>query len=233
MINRCFLFLIVIYFFSACQSKKTNHMETREINENWMFKEVDDNCSGTAIVPGTIHTDLLANGFIEDPFYRINEKKQQWIDKKDWEYATILNISSDEFKKNNIRLNFKGLDTYAEVFFNDSLVLQANNMFRSWELNIKPFIKLGDNHLKVLLHSPIKKGLELFDASPYPYPADNDQSENGEIGDKKVSVFTHKAGCHYGWDWGPRLVTSGIWRPVFLESWNDIPISNVFIMSFV
>ena len=69
--------------------------------------------------------------------------------------------------------------------------------------------KLGENKLKVLLHSPIKKGLDLLE-NHYPLPAINDQSENGEIGDKKVSVFTRKAGYHYGWDWGPRIVTSGI-----------------------
>ena len=191
-------------------------MIIKEINTNWNFKEIDGTHSGTATVPGTIHTDLLANNFIEDPFYRTNEKQQQWIDKKDWEYSTILNVSSEEFAKNNIRLDFEGLDTYADVFLNDSLILQANNMFRSWEIDVKPIIKEGKNQLKVLLHSPIKKGLELLEASPYPYPAINDQSENGEIGDKKVSIFTRKAGYHYGWDWGPRLVTSGIW---FLK-WN-------------
>ena len=204
-------------------------MIIKEINTNWNFKEIDGTHSGTATVPGTIHTDLLANNFIEDPFYRTNEKQQQWIDKKDWEYSTILNVSSEEFAKNNIRLDFEGLDTYADVFLNDSLILQANNMFRSWEIDVKPIIKEGKNQLKVLLHSPIKKGLELLEASPYPYPAINDQSENGEIGDKKVSIFTRKAGYHYGWDWGPRLVTSGIWRPVVLKSWNAVRINDVFI----
>jgi beta-mannosidase len=102
-------------------------------------------------------------------------------------------------------------------------------MFRSWELDVKPILKKGENRLKIVLHSPIKRGLELLEASPYPYPAINDQSENGEIGDKKVSIFTRKAGYHYGWDWGPRLVTSGIWRPVVLKSWNSLRITDVFV----
>ena len=221
----CFLAL----FLNAFGQNKSNSFMEKNINKNWTFKEVEGEISGAAIVPGTIHTDLINNKFIEDPFYRLNEKKVQWIDKKDWEYKTILNITKEEFGKNNIILDFEGLDTYADVYLNDSIILRADNMFRSWKINIKEIIKLGDNSLKVILHSPIKKGLELLANSPYPYPAINDQSENGELGDKKVSVFTRKAGYHYGWDWGPRLVTSGIWKPVKLISWNDINIKDVFI----
>jgi beta-mannosidase len=221
--------LLIILFIFSCKKENDNQTIIKEIDSNWSFKEINGTHSGVAKVPGTIHTDLLANDFIEDPFYRINEKKQQWIDKKDWEYSTILNVSSDEFNKNNIHLDFKGLDTYADVFLNDSLILEANNMFRSWEIDVKSILKKGDNELRVLLHSPIKKGLELLEASPYVYPAINDQSENGEIGDKKVSIFTRKAGYHYGWDWGPRLVTAGIWRPIFLKSWNTLRINDVFI----
>lgn len=224
------LLILLTPFIMACQSKKeSSALMTKEINTNWFFKEINGSHTGAATVPGTIHTDLINNGIIEDPFYRTNEKQQQWIDKKDWEYSTVLNITPTEFEKNNIVLTFEGLDTYADVFLNDSLILQADNMFRTYEINIKPFVKVGDNNLKVLLHSPIKKGLELLAASPYPYPANNDQSKNGGLGDKKVSIFTRKAGYHYGWDWGPRLVTSGIWRPVILQAWNDIRINDVFI----
>lgn len=201
----------------------------REINSNWTFKEINGEHKGFAVVPGTIHTDLIASKLIEDPFYRTNEEKLQWIDKKDWEYATILTITSEEFSKNNIVLNFEGLDTYADVYLNDKLILQANNMFRTWEINVKSLVKLGDNQLRVLLHSPVKKGLEILATSPYGYPAVNDQSEIGGLGDKKISVFTRKAGYHYGWDWGPRLVTSGIWRPVILKAWNGIKITDSYI----
>ncbi|WP_298239096.1 glycoside hydrolase family 2 protein [uncultured Algibacter sp.] len=219
----CFLVLL------SCNSKREKNMIVRELNTNWSFNEVNGKLGGKATIPGTIHTDLLANNLIEDPFYRVNEKKQQWIDKKDWEYNTSFNIDEAILKKRNIILDFQGLDTYADVFLNDSIILQADNMFRSWEVNVKSIAKLGENKLRVLLHSPTKKGLELLSKSPYPYPAINDQSENGEMGDDKVSIFTRKAGYHYGWDWGPRLVTSGIWRPVVLKAWNHTIIENVFV----
>lgn len=132
-------------------------------------------------------------------------------------------------QKQTIRLIFKGLDTYADVYLNEKKILAANNMFREWQVDIKPYLLPDDNKLKVYFHSPIKMDIPKWDALPYHYEATNDQSENGGVFDKKVSVFARKAGYHYGWDWGPRLVTSGIWRPVFIEAWDDAHIHNIFI----
>ena len=214
---------------SACQPKEAKNMIQRELNSGWTYHQANGDISGKAKVPGTIHTDLLANQQIEDPFYRVNEKNQQWIDKEDWEYSTVITLSKEELSKENLILDFQGLDTYADVYFNDVLILQADNMFREWETDIKQLAKEGENQLRIYFHSPIKKGLELLEASEYAYPAVNDQSENGGIGDKKVSIFTRKAGYHYGWDWSPRFVTSGIWRPIELKAWDDIRILDVFI----
>lgn len=226
--NYAVLTFLIVTAFSACQFQNATITE-REITNNWFFKQIDSTIQGEAIVPGTVHTDLLNAKLIEDPFYRINEKNQQWIDKNDWEYSKTLIISPKEFEKDNIRLSFLGLDTYADVYFNDVLLLEADNMFREWEIDIKPYANEGENKLRVYFHSPINKGLELLKQSAYSYPASNDQSENGEIGDQKVSIFTRKAGYHYGWDWGPRLVTSGIWRPVVLKTWNSFRVKNTFI----
>lgn len=221
--------IVATTFLSSCQPKEIQNMETRELNTNWTYRQVNGANSGTAMVPGTIHTDLLVNKQIEDPFYRINEKSQQWIDKEDWEYATLFYLSEKEVAKQNIILYCAGLDTYADVYVNDSLVLQADNMFREWEIDVKNIAKAGENELRIYFHSPIAKGLELLKASSYTYPAVNDQSENGELGDQKVSVFTRKAGYHYGWDWGPRFVTSGVWRPINLKIWDALRIKDVFI----
>lgn len=83
--------------------------------------------------------------------------------------------------------------------------------------------------MKVYFHSPVKIDVPKWDALPYQYPASNDQSENGGLFNKKISIFARKAGYHYGWDWGPRLVTSGIWRPVYIRAWSDLRINDVFI----
>ena len=218
-----------LIFFSSCQHQDEENMSVMELKNGWTYQEVDGAHQGAAMVPGTIHTDLLNNKQIEDPFYRTNEKDLQWIDKKDWVYQTTFNVSKETLGKDESELHFYGLDTYADVYLNDKLILEAFNMHREWNVDVKKYLKEGENNLKVYLHSPVKKGLELYDKSAYAYPASNDQSENGGLGEKKISVFTRKAGYHYGWDWGPRFVTSGIWRKVELRSWNDVKIESVFI----
>lgn len=201
----------------------------KELNENWKFKQARLTNWYPATVPGVVHTDLMDNGIIEDPFFRLNERGLQWIDKEDWIYETTFLLSPEMMEKQNIELVFKGLDTYADVYLNEEKILSTDNMFREWQADIKPYLQTGENKLKVYFHSPIKMDIPKWDALPYHYKASNDQSENGGVFDKKVSVFARKAGYHYGWDWGPRLVTSGIWRPVFIEAWEDARIDNLFI----
>lgn len=199
----------------------------QEINQGWSFKQVRGNNWYPATVPGVVQTDLMDNQIIEDPFFRLNERAIQWVDKEDWEYKTTLKVDDELYNKDNIELDFKGLDTYADVYLNDSCILKANNMFREWKVDIKGLLKKEENELRVYLHSPIKVDLPKYKDIPYPIEAGNDQSENGGIFDNKLSVLVRKAGYHYGWDWGPRIVTSGIWKPVYLVGWNDAKIDNI------
>ena len=224
----CELILILFHQPAVAQVKQKNSTTQQEISSGWEFKQVRGNNWYPATVPGVVHTDLMDNNIIEDPFFRLNERGVQWIDKEDWEYKTILNVDKDVFNKDNVEIYFKGLDTYADVYLNDSLILKANNMFREWRVSIKPLLKEKNNELRVYFHSPVKIDLPKFDALRYPVQAGNDQSENGGILNKKISVFARKAGYHYGWDWGPRLVTSGIWRPIYLIGWNDLRIDNIY-----
>ena len=99
-------------------------------------------------------------------------------------------------------------------------------MFRRWAAEVKPLLKERGNVLRVYFHSPINKALPQYESLPYRYEAWNDQADNGGLDGKKLSPFTRKAGYHYGWDWGPRLVTSGIWRPVKLQGWNELRLED-------
>lgn len=200
-----------------------------EMNTGWKFRQARLTNWYPATVPGVIHTDLYANKIIDDPFFRLNERGQQWIDKEDWMYETYFDVSGETMAKSNIILFFSGLDTYADVYLNGELVLKADNMFREWKVDVKGKLKPDSNQLHIYFHSPIKIDIPKFDALPFQYRTGPDQAENGGIFDKRVSIFARKAGYHYGWDWGPRFVTSGIWRPVFLEAWNDLKIENVFV----
>jgi beta-mannosidase len=223
------IFLLFILLTAGCSQHDPDQQDTivKKIDSPWLFRKMGDNNWLRATVPGTVHTDLLANKLIEDPYFGTNEHDLQWIDKTDWEYKTTLTIDGVLFSKKSIILNFKGLDTYADVYLNGILILSADNMFRSWQVPCKEQLKQGDNELRIVLKSPIRIGLEKLEQQGYPLPASNDQSEIGKLGNKKVSIFTRKAGYHFGWDWGPRLVTSGIWRPVEIISYNKARIENV------
>ncbi|MCX7987000.1 MAG: glycoside hydrolase family 2 protein [Bacteroidales bacterium] len=200
----------------------------KEIKDGWQFSQAGMNEWKPATVPGTVHTDLLDNKVIPDPFFRTNEKDLQWIDKVNWEYQTVFEVSPEVLRAKNIILVFYGLDTYADIYLNDAPLFSADNMFRTWKIDIKPYVK-QKNTLRIYFHSPINKGLQLLEKHGYRLPAANDQSENGGLGPNAVSIFTRKAPYSYGWDWGPRFVTSGIWKPIVLEWWNDAVINDVYL----
>ena len=198
------------------------------LHEGWSFRQARGTNWYEATVPGTVHTDLLDNKLIDDPFFRLNERGVQWVDKEDWIYRTTFNVSPELLAKKNIMLHFEGLDTYADVTLNGKKVLSADNMFREWQADVRSLLKEQGNELQVYLHSPIKIAMPKWEAVPFEYRSSNDQSENGGLLNRKVGVFVRKAGYHFGWDWGPRLVTSGIWRTVSLEAWDEARINDVF-----
>ena len=194
----------------------------------WQMKQVRGYNYYPASVPGTVHTDLMAAGVIDDPYLGFNERAVQWVDKEDWLYVRSFDLSEELASRSRVELCFGGLDTYADVRLNGKMILAADNMFMRWRCDVTDLLVPSGNRLEIYFHSPIKKGLELLAESPFPYYASNDQSANGGLLGKRVSMFTRKAGYHYGWDWGPRIVTSGIWRDVRLEGWDSARIAEVF-----
>lgn len=208
---------------------QTMHETKLFLNKDWIFKACDEKDWKPAVVPGFVHTDLLKNRLILDPFYGTNEKLVQWIDKKDWEYQTSFHVNEDVLQEEHVELIFHGLDTYADVYLNDVHILSADNMFRVWNKDVKSILKLKDNVLRIIFRSPIQEDLPKLEAMGYQLPAANDQSQVGELGDKRVSIFARKAPYHYGWDWGPRFVTSGIWRDIELKAWSEDYIVDAYI----
>ena len=194
-----------------------------QIERGWQFREVGKTDWHTATIPGSVHTDLLANKLIDDPFYRNNEKNQQWIEKKNWEYRTTFDVTAQALARENLELVFEGLDTYAEVYLNDGLLLSADNMFRTWRVDCKKLLHTGANTLRILFRSPVNEILPEMSKLSYQLPAPNDQGE-------KTSPYTRKAPYHYGWDWGPRFVTSGIWRPIYMEAWDRVRLNDLQIV---
>lgn len=207
----------------AFQAVASNRLE---LNKGWQFRQQNIGNWLSATVPGTVHTDLLSNKLIEDPFYGDRQKDLQWIDKVNWEYRCLFD-ASEAFRKDNVRLVFNGIDCFSEVWLNGNQILVTENMFRTWKADVKKFIKATGNELRIVLESPTKRGYELMTEYGVQLQANNDLNILGGMGPKnKVSVFTRKSGYQYGWDLTPRYVTSGIWRPVYLESWDEARIED-------
>ena len=193
------------------------------LNKGWEFSQVGKSEWLPATVPGTVHQDLIDNNKLINPFFGMNEEKVQWVEKEDWQYKTTFTLTKEQLARQAALLNFEGLDTYADIYLNGSLLERTDNMFVGYELPVKDVLREGENRLQVYFHSPIKMGLPQWETDGFEYPADNDHSKT------RVSIYSRKAPYSYGWDWGIRLATSGIWRPVTLELYDAARIEDYFV----
>lgn len=180
------------------------------LHTNWTFCQVGDTLWSDAKVPGTIHQDLLNHNRIPNPFYGMNEEAVQWVENEDWMYRTSFVVDEQQLSRDAAVLEMDGLDTYADVFLNGALILRSDNMFVGHKIEVKPVLRKGVNRLLVRFRSPVKEVLPQLQTNGFDYPASNDHSP------WRTSVYTRKAPYSYGWDWGIRLATCGIWRPVRL-----------------
>lgn len=180
------------------------------LHTNWTFCQVGDTLWSDAKVPGTVHQDLLNHNRIPNPFYGMNEEAVQWVENEDWMYRTSFVVDEHQLSRDAAVLEMDGLDTYADVFLNGALILRSDNMFVGHKVQVKPVLRKGVNRLLVRFRSPVKEVLPQLQTNGFDYPASNDHSP------WRTSVYTRKAPYSYGWDWGIRLATCGIWRPVRL-----------------
>ena len=193
-------------------------MKARELNQNWTMRCVEDLQWQEAIVPGTVYTDLLRNGNMEDPYWKDNEDAICSLMEKDYEYQCTFQGEETE-DLSNAFLRFEGLDIVADIYLNNVHVGNAESMHRTWEYPVKEVLSPGENTLKVVFHSPLK-----FIAQAY--------KKYGNIGnDDTYEGFMHLRKAHYmfGWDWGAHLPDAGIFRPVFLCSVSHGRIDSVYI----
>ena len=204
------------------------------IHTGWQFRAVNDKGHPgveqwhPAEVPGVVQTDLLRNKLIPDPFYGDNEPTLQWIGLTDWEYQTEFDVAPELLQRGHVELVFAGLDTYADVYLNGSQILTADNQFREWRVPAKDKLHAGKNTLRVLFHSPVMYMMPKVKALPYRLPTVGQVLTASEEG-IATDPYTRKAPYNYGWDWGPRYVTEGIWLPVSLYAWDDLRIDNLHI----
>ena len=180
-----------------------------------------------ATVPGAVQTDLLAANKLPDPYIGANEAKVQWVGLSDWQYRSELTVDAAALAHDHVELVFDGLDTFATVRINGKVALTADNMFCGWRIDAKALLHEGVNTIEVDLQSPLKRMKPLVAAMPYVLPGAYDSMFGDEPLGRNSSTYVRKAGYQYGWDWGPRVVTLGIWKPVRLEAWDAARVSDL------
>jgi beta-mannosidase len=203
--------IILLLFGSQAPARTVRHL----LHSNWQFADTTGKVY-PAVVPGNIHTDLLHNRLIPDPFFGNNEQKLQWIGQRRWTYTTHFDVPDSVWQQPQIALCFDGLDTYATIFLNGKPLLRANNMFRNWEAGVKKQLKQKGNTIQVVFDAPQAIADSLQHTFPITLPADS-------------RVFTRKAPYQYGWDWGPVFITCGIWKPVYLRAWGVQALNEVWV----
>ena len=210
-------------------------MITVDIGGSWLVKQADTDEQIPANVPGDIYADLLREGKIPDPFYRNNEEQLQWIGETDWLYSREFTIDNSLFEHDLIMLCCDGLDTFAKITLNGKTIAQTDNMFRSYEWDVKSILVPGKNSIEIYFASTIpyaqKKQKKHYlpcwgvDAAGY--------DENWVMHKPhKVNIahgWIRKEQCNYGWDWGLMAVTCGIWKDIKLTAFNSARINNVHI----
>lgn len=166
-------------------------------------------------VPGDVHTALIRAGILPAPYYDDNPEACGWVEDYEWWYRTRFTVPA-EMRGERFDLVFEGLDTLADIYLNGEKVGSAQNMFTPYRFDVTAHLRQGEeNVLAICFHSVVLEA-EKRDVSRYWSVF------------YKPRVWVRKAQMNWGWDWGPRLVTVGVWRPVRLEEHTTARIAHLF-----
>lgn len=201
--------LVCVWFFSIGQMQIC-------LNKNWTFTQANKDQWKDCSIPGNNFTALLENHLIPDPYFSNNEKKVQWVSQQEWWFKTSFEIDSAFLQQQHIQLDCPGLDTYCSVYLNNQWIGDANNAFRHWSFDAGHFIQPGRNELLIKFQSIEKIADSLY--------ATQDSKLPGES-----RVMVRKPQFHFGWDFGPKLISSGITDSVYIRGWNSIQFQEASI----
>lgn len=186
----------------------------------WRMREADSETWHSAHVPGSVYADLMADGTMPDPFWRENELDAFERMKKDYVYQRTFTVTEAQLAHPHVELVCEGLDTLAHVSLNGREIAFADNMHITWVWDVKEQLHAGENTLEIRFDSPIL------------YCAKKAEEAPGWESSDATPGFRHlrKAHCMFGWDWGPRLPDAGIWRPIFLRTWDAARLENAMML---
>ena len=203
-------------------------MKIIDLNGEWQFRAVGSedvhptgqgDVSGwmSARVPGTVHTDLLACGKIPDPFHGLNENDVQWVGRREWLYHREFDVDESFARQNRVELVAEGLDTFATIKINGRNAGSSSDMFVEHRFDVKKYLRTGKNEIEILFDSADLRAIEL-----------EKKHKALMVGHEPHRIYARKAQYSFGWDWGPRLVTAGIWRGIRIEGCGAGRLSTPF-----
>lgn len=200
--------------------------ERQTLDKGWFLKDLkrqdassENRITGEipARVPGCVHTDLLREGLIEDPYIDRNEDLAQWIGESDWVYRCRFDANPEIFAHEQIELVCDGLDTVVSLELNGEPIGDAANMHHPHRFDVGGIVRHKDNELVLTFRSAVHHARDMRDL----------YGERPRVFYIEPYNFIRKMACNFGWDWGPTLTTAGIWKPIYLEGWTDARIDQV------
>lgn len=212
--------LLLCLFWTDAISQNTKLIK---IENNWTFAKEGSIAFLPATVPGYVHSALISNKIIDSLYWGMNLEKYNYLGDTGWVYKTTIKLTKEQISYYNKTLIFEGIDTYADVYFNDSLILTTSNMFLAYQANVGLLLKEGNNTLLVHLKSPVKEAKKAY--AKYDYYSNS----QAKADDKNYMKFARKAQYQFGWDFARQLITTGLYRPVYLKLWNNTCINDLYI----
>lgn len=209
----------LLYYLIIKTWEKDDKIMKISLNGQWSFNMPGNNKVYTGNVPGDIFTDLKNAEVIDDPLIGLNEELVQWVGHSDWDYFREFEIDEELLDNEYVELNCDMLDTLADVYVNDKLIANVKNINRRYAWNIKDILKAGKNSIKISFRSPLGYIAKKHRSNPLP------NSTLGEAGSCQI----RKSPYHFGWDWGPHLLTCGIAGNIYINGYNVCKIKRVDI----
>ena len=221
----CFILII-----GACSDRISRAPLRINPQLEWTLSNLNNDTTSSismnkAVVPGFVQLELKSRNLLghyssssDADMYSIYDS----VAKETWQYQTYLNVSDSLYSYSHIDLVFDGIDTFGDIYVNDSLVERTDNMFRTWRIPVKRFLKKGVNEIAVVLNPVESEGNLLRQKIPYVLPASDPVAP-------MISPFIRKAPYQFGWDWAPRCLTTGLWRPVSLEAYDAFRINSMHV----
>ena len=215
--KKFYLISLLSLLLFGCQTAEKQNVVVQLLNQGWTLTGDTLDINMQVDVPSVVQQSLYDNGLIPHPYLGTVENQLLWISDHPWDYTLRFDADKDLLEKENIELEFEGIDTYAEVNLNGEKLFFADNQFRVWKHDVKDLLKKKDNLLEVHFPRYDSTQLALYEQHQPRLP-------------EKYAV-SRKAPYQHGWDWAPKYKNVGIWKRVELIGWSDAKLQNAYIVT--